>query len=72
MPNKIYTTAQGDTWDIVARKVYGAEKRADILMAANYAHLDVFVFNAGVVIVVPDMPAESGLADNLPAWRKRA
>ena len=29
-----YVTKQGDTWDLIAKKVYGAEKYLDHLMAS--------------------------------------
>ena len=44
----IYITKQGDTWDLIAKKVYGAEKHLDHLMAHNFDLLDHFVFSAGV------------------------
>ena len=31
----MYTTKSGDTWDVIAKEVYGSEYRADVLMAAN-------------------------------------
>lgn len=34
-----YTTVQGDTWDIIAKKVYGNEKYAGYLMEIGRAHV---------------------------------
>ena len=31
----MYTTKSGDTWDVIAKEVYGSEYHADALMAAN-------------------------------------
>ena len=31
----MYTTKSGDTWDVIAKEVYGSEYHADVLMAAN-------------------------------------
>lgn len=63
-----YRTIQGDTWDMIAKKVYGAEKHLDFLMANNFPLLDYFIFPAGVAVNVPDLP--DSIPDNLPAWRK--
>lgn len=63
-----YTTIQGDTWDMIAKKVYGAERYLDYLMASNFPLLNYFVFPAGVELNIPAMP-EAARA-GLPAWRK--
>lgn len=65
---KTYTTVQGDTWDVIAKKVYGREKLADFLMANNFEHLDTMVFSSGVVMNIPDKPA--GADVELPPWRR--
>ena len=44
----MYTTKSGDTWDVIAKEVYGSEYHADVLMAANPQEIDTFIFNAGV------------------------
>lgn len=63
-----YTTIQGDTWDMIAKKVYGDEKKLDVLMAANFDSLDYVVFPAGVAVNIPEL---DGQADSdLPEWRK--
>ena len=38
----MYTTKSGDTWDVIAKEVYGSEYHADALMAANPEHIDTF------------------------------
>ena len=43
----MYTTKSGDTWDVIAKEVYGSEYHADVLMAANPQEIDTFIFNAG-------------------------
>lgn len=67
-----YVTTAGDTWDIIARRVYGDELRADRLMAekANFPVLDYEVFPSGVTVFVPET-AEDGYSDeDLPEWRR--
>lgn len=63
-----YITAQGETWDDIAYKLYGDEDYADFLMENNYRYLDVLVFSSGTVLNTPDLPEddETGV---LPPWR---
>lgn len=63
-----YTTVQGDTWDIIAKKVYGSEQYADQLMASNFELLDLFLFSSGTVVKVPELKEE--IDSNLPKWRR--
>lgn len=49
-----YTTIQGDTWDLIAYKLYGSEKYMKNLIEANWPLLEVLVFSSGTVINVPD------------------
>ena len=49
----MYTTKSGDTWDVIAKEVYGSEYHADVLMAANPQEIDTFIFNAGVELNTP-------------------
>lgn len=63
-----YRTIQGDTWDMIAKKVYGAERHLDYLMANNFDLLDYFIFPAGIVVKVPELPAK--MSEDLPSWRR--
>ena len=63
-----YTTIQGDTWDMIAKRVYGAEKHLDHLMQHNFSLLDYFVFPAGMKVNTPKLPENTGA--DLPPWRK--
>lgn len=65
-----YTTKSGDTWDMIAKEVYGSEYHADVLMAANAAHIETFIFQAGVELSTPALEEErNGL---LPPWKYEA
>lgn len=65
-----YTTRSGDTWDRIAKEVYGSEYHADLLMAANREHIETFVFSAGVELSTPGLTEErNGL---LPPWKFEA
>lgn len=62
-----YVTQQGDTWDLIAYKLFGEERRMKNLIEANWSLLDVLVFSAGTEITVPDLPEE--VDADLPFWR---
>ena len=65
-----YITKSGDTWDMIAKEVYGSEYHADDLMAANAAHSETFIFQAGVELSTPALEEErNGL---LPPWKYEA
>ena len=53
-----YITKSGDTWDMIAKEVYGSEYHADVLMAANAAHIETFIFQAGVELSTPALEDE--------------
>ena len=63
----LYTTVDGDTWDSIAKKVYGAERYADFLMECNMTLLDILVFQRGVVLETPALPQQKSVI--LPPWR---
>lgn len=62
-----YTTVSGDMWDIIAKKVYGDEYCADVLMQANPEQIGVFRFDSGVVLQTPELKAEQ--SGSLPPWK---
>lgn len=63
-----YTTKQGDRWDAIAYKVLGDENYMSQLIAENKQYRDVYIFPAGVTLVIPEVtePAES----SAPPWRR--
>ncbi|MDR2648753.1 MAG: tail protein X [Clostridiales bacterium] len=65
---KAYTTISGDVWDVIAKKVYGSELLADLLMANNFDLLDILVFPSGMTINIPDKPPDADM--DLPPWRR--
>ena len=58
----MYTTKSGDTWDVIAKEVYGSEYHADVLMAANPQEIDTFIFNAGVELNTPALAGRTAAA----------
>lgn len=61
-----YRTKTGDTWDRIAKEVYGAEEHTTLLMASNQDKLNYFVFPDGVELQTPDLPEEE---TTYPEWR---
>lgn len=68
---KVVVTQAGDTWDRLAKKLYGDERFMDRLIKANLVHRMTAVFSSGVVLNVPDVDAVSSEQDvNLPRWKR--
>ena len=67
MPS-IYTTIQGDTWDMIAYKVYGKEAAMVQLIEANNDLAHIAIFPAGVQVTCPTIaPVASHI---MPPWRR--
>lgn len=62
-----YSTIQGDTWDIIAKKFYDDEKYAGFLMANNWPLLEYMVFPSGIEVSIPELTEED--KTELPIWR---
>lgn len=65
-----YTTVQGDTWDIIAKKVYGDERHAGYLMENNRLLIEILIFSGGVTLATPELTPAAGF--ELPIWRDHA
>lgn len=65
-----YTTRAGDMWDYIAWKVYGDERKMEILLQAeeNAALIDIYMFSAGEKVWCPELDSP-GTAEALPPWR---
>ena len=67
----IYRTKQGDTWDLIALKVYpkiGGEKLMDVLLEHNPDYIHTVIFSANVILNIPDV--DIPVVSNLPAWKR--
>lgn len=62
-----YTTKQGDMWDLIAYDKMGSCRHTGLLMENNTQYKDVFIFDAGCVLTIP----ETGPKENRvnPPWR---
>ena len=68
---KTYRTVQGDTWDLIALKMYpkiGGEKLMDVLLEHNPEHIKTVIFPANVILKVPDV--DIPVISSLPAWKR--
>lgn len=66
--DKIYTTMEGDTLDMIALDVYNSEYLSFQIAGANPQYAHVLVFPAGVRLRIPPAPARS--PETLPPWRR--
>lgn len=66
---RAYTTKKGDQWDIIAKAVYGDELKVDVLMKANPLLCDIYEFDDGTSVEVPDIADEE--AAGMPPWRTK-
>lgn len=63
-----YVTSQGDTWDIIAYRMYENERQMSVLLEANPQHRETVIFQADVTLQVPDVPAATSTV--LPPWKR--
>lgn len=62
-----YTTIQGDTWDLIAYKLWGSEYLLPLLFDANPKQATTIIFSAGVMLNVPIIEDETDEVDR-PEW----
>ena len=68
---KTYTTEQGDTWDLIALRMFpniGAEKLTDILLDYNPEHIHTVIFPANINLNIPEVNVP--VVSSLPAWKR--
>lgn len=66
-----YTTQQGDTWDVIAKRFYGDEHYFDVLIRANIAHRKIVIFPYGIKLLIPEIDtASTAYEENLPPWKQ--
>lgn len=69
--SKVYTTVQGDTWDIISSKVYDSDSYGHLILDENLSLSHIVFFDAGVEILIPNIDDSSSedSSVNLPPWR---
>lgn len=63
-----YRTIQGDTWDMIAYKVWGDCMLTAKLMAANESEIETVIFSAGTILTIPEVSAVEAMS--LPPWKR--
>ena len=66
---KKYTTKSGDTFDLIAFQQMGDCQYVEQLLNANRQYVNVYVFEAGVELIIPDV-VEEKVTSSLPPWRR--
>ena len=62
-----YTTNQGNTWDIIAKKHYDDEMQMHRLIAANPECKNVVIFGGGTELNIPKIN-ENEINVTAPPW----
>ena len=68
---KVYRTTQGDTWDLIALKMYpnlGGEKLMHMLTEANPKYIRTVIFEANVMLRIPEVNIP--IVSSLPPWKR--
>ena len=63
-----YVTKSGDMWDSISYELTGSNEQTESLMKANMQYAEVYIFSAGIHLVVPDFEAIVTEAD-MPPWK---
>ena len=73
MSGFVYTCTAGETFDSMARDVYGDEKYACYVMCANPEHSTTLVFAGGEMLYLPVVEIQQAEENALPQsapWRE--
>lgn len=65
-----YITVLGDTWDVIAYKIWGKESYAMELVAANLDYVETIIFSAGVKLKIPTINQTDNSDSSLPPWKR--
>lgn len=63
-----YTTVQGDKWDSIAYKQLGSCDYVESLMKLNPTHVRTYIFDAGIVLTLPEKSEEVTVIT--PPWKR--
>jgi len=64
-----YTTKSGDMWDSIAYALTGNRDHTGVIMQANPHYANVYIFEAGITLNIPDLEAVTTYED-LPPWKR--
>lgn len=67
----VYRTQSGDSWDIIAKRLFGSEMYMGALIEANFEYRKIVIFSSGVVLNVPEIDtSKTKTNDDLPIWKR--
>lgn len=66
----MYKTQQGDTWDVIAKRLYGTEECMRELLEANPQYRKVVIFPAGIELINPTVEEPINAISALPPWKR--
>lgn len=69
---RVYYTISGDTWDLIAYKVYGNEKYYHQLIRNNLKLINIAIFDANIPIIIPEILEryKESTYEKLPPWKR--
>ncbi len=65
-----HVTRAGERWDLLAWRFYGDPTAYGPIIFANPSVPIVPVFDAGITIAIPVLPASPTVAADLPPWKR--
>lgn len=64
-----HITVEGDTFDSLSLQYYSEERLASTIIQANPDYCDTLIFEAGVLLYIPDVSTVE-MPSTLPPWRR--
>ena len=64
-----YKTIQGDTFDLISKKIYGNESYFIKLIEANQEYVNTVIFPSGIVLNIPDIDMTTEQTISSAPWR---
>lgn len=61
-----YITVQGETWDLIAYKIWGSEYLFPLLLEVNSQYRHIVIFSGGIELKVPEI--DTSLYVERPSW----
>lgn len=61
-----YITKQGDTWDLIAYKLWGSEYLFPLLLAENQKYRHVTIFKGDTLLNLPEI--DPAIYTERPSW----
>ncbi|ARK26007.1 hypothetical protein SporoP37_15885 [Sporosarcina sp. P37] len=61
-----YNVTQGETWDLIAFKLWGSEYLLPLLLEANPLYREVVIFSGGEQLEVPEI--DDAIYTDRPSW----